>query len=200
MEAKQLKYKQLNGISEKQLSEHHDVLYAGYVKKIQEIRQKLEAADRESANATSSDFRALKIEESFALNGVRLHELYFDNLGGDGKAKGEILKLIEADFGSLESWQKEFAACGMSARGWVILTYDWEERKLRNYVCDLHNQGGIWGASPLLVLDMYEHAYFIDFATAKKKYIEAFMSNVDWDEVNDRIKRHNMMEHRNRRD
>src|SRR3989338_2094316 len=144
MEAKPLKYKQLNGISEKQLSEHHDVLYAGYVKKIQEIRQKLESADKESANATSSDFRALKIEESFALNGVRLHELYFDNLGGDGKAKGDILKLIEADFGSLESWQKEFAACGMSARGWVVMTYDWEERKLRNYVCDLHNQGGIW--------------------------------------------------------
>lgn len=198
MEPKPLKYKQLNGISEKQLSEHHDVLYAGYVKKIQEIRQKLEAADKESANATSSDFRALKIEESFALNGVRLHELYFDNLGGDGKAKGDILKLIEADFGSLESWQKEFIACGMSARGWVVLSYDWEERKLRNYVCDLHNQGGIWGASPLLVLDMYEHAYFIDFATAKKKYIEAFMANVDWDEVNNRIKHHRMMEHRNK--
>ena len=187
---KPLKYKTLPGLSEKQLSEHHDVLYAGYVKKINEIRAKLSVVDKTTANATYSDLRELKVEETFALNGVKLHESYFNDMGGDGKAHGPILSHLEKDFGSFEKWSEEFKAEGLTSRGWVVLAYDLDENRLFNFVCDLHNQGGIWGAVPILVLDVYEHAYFIDYGTGRKGYIEAFMKNIDWKAVNDALSRY----------
>jgi len=189
-EVKPLKYKSLPGLSEKQLSEHHDVLYAGYVKKVDEIAESLKKVDLSKANATFSDLRELKVEETFALNGVRLHECYFDGLGGKGgKPSGKIMEMIEKDFGSYEKWEAEFKALGLCSRGWVVLAYDWMDAKLRNIVCDLHNQGGVWGCSALLILDVYEHAYFIDYATARKKYIEAYFQNLDWNVPNEMIKR-----------
>jgi Fe-Mn family superoxide dismutase len=194
MEIKPIKFKSLNGISEKQISEHHDVLYAGYVKKVNEIREKLKVANREEANATFSDFRALKVEETFALNAVKLHEGYFDNLGGDGKPSGKILKIIEEDFGSFEEWERDFKSCGMVARGWVVLAFDLTDKKIHNFVCDAHNLYGIWNCIPLLILDMYEHAYFIDFVTSKKKYIDIFMQNVDWKFVNNLMESHKIDE------
>jgi len=190
LQPKPLKYKELPGLSEKQLSEHHDVLYAGYVKKTNEIRGKLASVSLEGVNATHSDLRELKLEETFALNGVKLHERYFDNLGGKGGApEGQIADWIMEDFGSYEKWQAEFSACGMAARGWVVLAFDLEEKRLMNVVCDVHNQGGVWGQVPLLVLDVYEHAYFLDYATARKKYLETFTQNVDWSAVNAQIEK-----------
>jgi Fe-Mn family superoxide dismutase len=193
LQPKPLKYKELPGLSEKQLSEHHGVLYAGYVKKTNEIRAKLATVDLTNVNATYSDLRELKVEETFALNGVKLHEAYFDNLGGAGAAPtGTIADWIMADFGSYEKWAAEFAACGMAARGWVVLAFDMEEGRLMNIVTDIHNQGGIWGAVPLLVLDVYEHAYFLDYATARKKYLETFMSNLDWNPANAAIEKYGL--------
>jgi Fe-Mn family superoxide dismutase len=190
LQVKPLKYKSLPGLSEKQLSEHHDVLYAGYVKKTNEIRGKLAAVDLTTANATHSDLRELKLEETFALNGVKLHEGYFDNMGGPGGApSGAIADLLMEHFGSFEKWAAEFTACGLSARGWTVLAWDLEEKRLMNILVDIHNQGGVWSAVPLLVLDVYEHAYFLDYATGKKKYIEMFMSNIDWSEVNTRVEK-----------
>jgi len=183
---KELNYQKLTGLSEKQLSEHHDVLYAGYVKKVNEIREKLNEVDPSLANATFSEIRELKLELSFALNGVRLHEWYFENMGGDGEPTEKIKKRIEADFGTFEKWQEEFVALGISARGWVILTEN-DEGKLENYLCDWHSQGGIWGAKPLLVMDVYEHAYFIDYATNRKAYIESFLNNINWEIVERRM-------------
>jgi len=179
-----------SALSERQLAEHHDVLYAGYVKKTNEIRKALETVDKASANASFSQLRELKVEETFALNGVRLHEFYFDNLGGKApEPDGTVAKWIAEDFGSFAAWAEEFKAEGIASRGWVVLALDLEEGRLHNFVCDLHNQGGIWGAVPVLVLDVYEHAYFIDYATNRKSYIEAFMKNVKWEECNDVIKR-----------
>jgi Fe-Mn family superoxide dismutase len=193
LQAKPLKYKDLPGLSEKQLAEHHDVLYAGYVKKTNEIRTKLENVDLMNVNATYSDLRELKVEETFALNGVKLHERYFDNIGGKGGApEGKIAELLMRDFGSFEKWAAEFVGCGMAARGWVVLAYDLEEGRLMNVVCDVHNQGGVWGQLPVLVLDVYEHAYFIDYATGRKKYLETFMQNVDWSAANAQIEKYNL--------
>ena len=193
LQPKALKYKELPGLSEKQLAEHHDVLYAGYVKKTNEIRAKLATVDLNGVNATYSDLRELKIEETFALNGVRLHEDYFDNLGGKGGAPtGTIADWIMADFGSYEKWAAEFMACGMAARGWTVLAFDLREGCLRNIVTDLHNQGGIWEAVPLVVLDVYEHAYFIDYATGRKKYLETFMQNLDWNAANAIIEKYDL--------
>lgn len=192
-QVKPLKYQSLEGLSEKQLKEHHDVLYAGYVKKLNEIRTKLETADRGEANATYSLYGELKREEAFAANAIRLHEHYFDNLGGDGTASGDILQMIKEDFGSVETWKEDIMAAGIAARGWVVTAFDLSDGKLYNISCDAHNLGCIWNCVPLVVLDVYEHAYFIDYGTARKSYLEAFVKNVDFSFVNSVIARHNLI-------
>ncbi len=196
---KPLKYTQLDGLSEKQLKEHHDVLYAGYCKKVDEIRTKLQTTDRATANASFSDLRELKVEETFALNGVKLHEFYFDNMMTQGSPapNGVIADWIAKDFGSVESWMTDFKACGLAARGWVVLAFDLDEGRLQTYICDTHNQGGVWNSIALLVMDEFEHAYFIDYATGRKAYIEAFFKNIDWTEINNRIKKFGLEMRRN---
>ncbi len=181
---KNLPFKELRGISQKTINIHFGKLYQGYVKKWQEIQEKLNQADKSSANATFSELRELKLEETFAADAVILHEAYFDILGGDGKPYGKIIEAIAQNFGSFNHWQEEFKALGLCSRGWVILSYDFNDGKLRNYIADLHNQGGIWGAAPILVLDVYEHAYFIDFGADRKSYIEIFFDNLNWQVVN----------------
>ncbi|MDE4541486.1 Fe-Mn family superoxide dismutase [Thermoanaerobacterium sp. R66] len=177
----------LNGISQKALQEHYK-LYEGYVSKTNEIWEKLTTSDREKANATYSEYRELKLEETYALDGVKLHELYFENLGGTGgPATGIIASMIKCDFVSYENWLNDFKACALSSRGWTVLCFDPIDLKLHNYLQDLHNHGIISRSIPLLIIDTYEHAYFIDYGTDKKGYIDAFMNNVKWDEVNKRV-------------
>ncbi len=195
---KALKYKSLDGLSEKQLSEHHGVLYAGYVKKLNEIEPALKKADRTAANATYSEVGELKREEVFATNAISLHEAYFDNLGGKGGLpSGDIAQLIMEDYGSLEEWLADFTAAGVAARGWVVLAFNWDDGRLHNYSADYHSQG-VWNCTALLVLDVYEHAYFVDYATARKKYIEAFARNVDWAFVNEKLRRVGAMQLRSK--
>ncbi len=191
LETKPLKYKKLEGLSERQLSEHHDVLYAGYVKKYNEIVEKLKTVDLESVNGTYSDLRELQLEKTFALNGIKLHEYYFENMTDKpSNCEGPIKQLIEQRWGSYEKWAAEFAAMGVAARGWVVLSIDLDNPPgLDNILCDMHNQGGVWNSGSLLVMDVYEHAYFLDYATARKDYIAAFMKCIDWQAVNDRIPR-----------
>lgn len=176
--------RQLVGISEKTLQIHHDKLYAGYVNKRNEIEEKLKTVDRAAANATYSEYGELKREESFAANGIYLHEYYFNVLGGEGNAEGELMQAIANEFGSHEKWLEDFKAAGMVARGWVVLAFDFNTGRLHNYLCDSHNHGGIWGAMPIIVLDMYEHAYFIDYGSDRKTYIEDYMKNLNWDAAN----------------
>lgn len=174
--------KALAGISQKTIETHRDKLYVGYVNKKNEIEEKLEKVDRTTANATYGDFRSLKLEETFAANGVFLHEYYFYMLEGDGihTKSPELLSRIIKDFGSFEKWVEDFKACGMSARGWVVLAWDTNDGRLHNYIGDMHNQGGIWGALPVVVLDVYEHAYFMDYGSDRKSYVEVFMKLIDW--------------------
>lgn len=188
MEVKPLKYKQIKGLSERQLAEHHDVLYAGYVKKYNEIVESLAKASKDEANATYSELRELALEKGFALNAIKLHEYYFDNMTDKPKPiDGPIKQLIEQRWGSVEAWNEEFAALGIAARGWVVLSWDQDLDQLDNILCDVHNQGGIWNSVPILVMDVYEHAYFIDYGVKRKDYIEAFMAAIDWDSVNARL-------------
>jgi superoxide dismutase, Fe-Mn family len=191
---KPLHYTELAGLSEKQLTEHHDVLYAGYVKKIGEIEEKLTTSDMSTANATYSEFGELKREETFALNGVKLHEGYFDNMKPNGsECTGAIFTLIEQSFGSYEKWEEEFRAAGLAGRGWVVLGYDLDEKRLRNIVCDAHNHGGVWNTTALFIMDIYEHAYFIDFGTGRKAYIDAFFKNINWDYVNGLLEKYKIV-------
>lgn len=192
-EIKPLNYTQLDGLSERQLKEHHDILYAGYVKKIGEIEEKLKTTDISAANATYSEFGELKREETFALNGVKLHEGYFDNMKPNGsECAGKTRKLIERDFGSYEAWEKEFRAIGLAGRGWVVLGYDLDEQKLRNVLCDAHNHGGVWNMVALFIMDIYEHAYFIDYGTGRKAYIESFFKNSNWEYANELLEKHGL--------
>ena len=177
--------KALKGISEKAMMIHHDKLYAGYVKKVGEISEKLKAigtSGEYEGNATYSELRELKAEETFAVNGVYLHEWYFDILGGDGATEKapKLSKALIEKWGSLEAGIKYFSACAMSARGWSVLCWDIKAGKLKHYNSDSHNQGGVWGCVPVITIDCYEHAYFLDYGSDKKAYIEDFWKNMDW--------------------
>lgn len=178
-------------ISEKTLAIHHDKLYAGYVDKKDEIAEKLKGlshgGDVSTANQNYSELRALKDSETFATNGVYLHEWYFENLGGAGQASGTVAQALIAKYGSMENFLAYFSACGMAARGWVVLAWDTHDKTIRIYNGDAHNQGGVWGALPLLVMDVYEHAYFIDFGSDRKAYIADFLAHVNWQTVEQRF-------------
>ena len=133
-----------------------------------------------------SEFRALKVDLSFAIGGIKNHEIYFAHLGGEGgDPSGAIDGLIKRDFGSVEKWRDDLRATGMAGRGWAWTAYDWDESRLFNYVGDAQNTYPIWNATPLVALDVYEHAYFLDYQTDRASYIEAFFNNLDWDVVND---------------
>ena len=182
-EIKNLPFGELRGISQKTIDIHWGKLYQGYVKKWQEIKDKLKTVDLSSANATFSELRELKVEQTFVANAVLLHEAYFDILGGNGNPEGEIVEAIKKDYDSFKNWVEHFKALGLASRGWVILAYDFNEGVLRNYIADSHNSFGIWGAAPIVVLDMYEHAYFIDFGSDKKAYIDVFFQNLNWQAI-----------------
>lgn len=177
------------GISEKTLTTHHDKLYVGYVNKKNEIEEKLlplqNGGDVASANQSYSELRALKDGETFSVNGVYLHEWYFDVLAGDGVPQGPLAEALAAQHGSIENFLKYFAACGMAARGWAVLAFDTKDKALKVFTCDSHNQGGVWGAIPVIVLDVYEHAYFMDYGSDRKSYIENFLKQLNWVRANE---------------
>jgi Fe-Mn family superoxide dismutase len=177
--------KELKGISVK-TNEAHYKLYQGYVNKRNEIEEKVKSFDKSKGNATYSEIGEAKRQETFAANGMVLHDMWFNSLWGDGNPKGEILRAIEKDFGSMETWQQDFKATAMSARGWAILALDPSDGRLHNFLIDLQNQGHVAGTIPILGLDVFEHAYFIDYATDRKTYVDNFFQNINWNYVNKR--------------
>jgi superoxide dismutase, Fe-Mn family len=185
---------ELDGISRETVEAHY-TLYEGYVNKRNEIVEKLGELDLASANQVYSELRALKVDLTFALGGIKNHEIYFDHLGGGGgEPDGAIRDLIFRDFGSAADWRTDLKATGMAARGWAWTAYDWDEGRLFNYIGDAQNTFPIWNATPLVALDVYEHAYFIDYQTDRASYIEAFFNNLDWDVVNDWVKQYQIIQ------
>ena len=176
---------ELDGISREAVEAHYK-LYQGYVAKRNEILGKLAEVELASANQVYSDVRGLKVDLSFAIGGIKNHEIYFEHLGGDGGDPGDaVAQLIERDFGSVANWRADLKATGMAGRGWAWTAYDWDEGKLFNYIGDTQNTYPIWNATPLIALDVYEHAYFLDYQTDRASYIDAFFANLDWSTVND---------------
>jgi Fe-Mn family superoxide dismutase len=181
---------ELDGISRAAVEAHYK-LYQGYVAKRNEILGRLEGADLDSANQVYSDLRSLKLDLSFAIGGIKNHEIYFDHLGGDGgDPQGAIRDLIVRDFRSIDAWRADLRATGMAARGWAWTAYDWDEGRLFNYLGDAQNTFPVWNATPLVALDVYEHAYFLDYQTDRASYIDAFFANLDWGVVNDWVGRY----------
>ena len=175
---------ELDGISRAAV-EAHFKLYEGYVAKRNEILGLLGDVDRATANQVYSALRSLKLDLTFAIGGIKNHELYFAHLGGDGgDPHGAFRVLVERDFGSVDAWRADLRATGIAARGWAWTAYDWDERRLFNYLGDAQNTFPVWNATPLVALDVYEHAYFLDYQTDRPSYIDAFFENLDWDVVN----------------
>jgi superoxide dismutase, Fe-Mn family len=181
---------ELDGISRAAVEAHYK-LYQGYVAKRNEILGKLADVDLAAANQVFSELRGLKVELSFAVGGIKNHEIYFEHLGGEGgDPDGLMGQLINRDFGSVEDWRADLKATGMGGRGWAWTVYDWDEGRLFNYIGDTQNTFPIWNATPLVALDVYEHAYFLDYQTDRASYIDAFFSNLDWGVVNDWVSRY----------
>jgi Fe-Mn family superoxide dismutase len=177
----------LKGISEKLIKSHWENNYGGAVKALNAVEQRLGAmlGDKDLPPYVYGD---LKREELVRTGSVVLHDYYFANLGGDGKASGKVVDLIKEWFGSYEQWESEFKKTGNAlggGSGWTILSYNLHTGEVHNYWAWDHMHGATLGY-PLLVLDMYEHAYHLDYGAAAAKYVDAFMQNVNWDEVNRR--------------
>jgi superoxide dismutase, Fe-Mn family len=177
----------LNGLSEKLIKSHWENNYGGAVKALNAVEQKLAAMLNEK-ELPPYIYGDLKREELVRTGSVVLHEYYFANLGGDGKAGGKVLDLIKQWFGSYEQWEAEFkktASALAGGSGWVILAHNQHTAEVHNYWAWDHMHNAPM-SRPLLVLDMYEHAYHMDYGAAAAKYVDAFAQNVNWEEVNRR--------------
>ena len=178
----------LKGISEKLIRSHWENNYSGAVKALNVVEQRLASMLGEK-DLPPYVYGDVKREELVRTGSVVLHENYFANLSGDGKASGKVLDLIKQWFGSYEQWEIEFKKTANAlggGSGWTILSYNLHTGEVHNYWAWDHMHNAPMGY-PLLVLDMYEHAYHLDYGPAAAKYIDAFMQNVNWDEVNRRV-------------
>ncbi|CAN7722997.1 rhodanese-like domain-containing protein [Variovorax paradoxus] len=174
----------LRGLSEKLLASHHQNNYGGAVKRLNAIRAQLAATP--FASTPGFQLNGLKREELIASNSMLLHELYFASLGGDGQSMEPAMALaLAASFGSAERWREEFAALGKAlggGSGWVLLAFQPREGTLVNQWAADHTHA-LAGATPILALDMYEHAYHLDHGAAAGAYVDAFMDNIHWGQV-----------------
>ena len=170
----------LNGLSLKLIESHYENNYGGALRRLNAITEQLESMDFEKA--PGHVLNGLKRDQLTALNSTLLHELYFASLGGDGQPTKGMGELLARDFGSLDRWRAEFRAMGYAlggGSGWVVLTYVPRDGRFINQYASEHAQA-IAGGVPVLALDMYEHAYHIDFGANAKAYVDTFMRNVDW--------------------
>ena len=173
--------KSISGISEKVLVSHYENNYVGAVKRLNAIGAQL--AELDFAKAPNFVVNGLKREELIASNSMILHEIYFDGLGGASKPSGALADAIARDFGSIERWRAEFAAMGKAeggGSGWVILAYSPRDKRLVNQWAADHTTT-LAGGRPVLVLDMYEHAYHMDYGAAAAKYVDIYMEAIKWD-------------------
>jgi Fe-Mn family superoxide dismutase len=184
---KPAKILELDGISAESVEAHWG-LYEAYCKKYNEVQEKLEGADRSSANQIYSDYRGLREMLTFAIGGIKNHEVYFSNLSADGGSPSDgLADQLGTDLGGVDAFITELKAAGMAARGWAWLAWDWDWQRLDVYIGDAQNTFPVWGCTPLVALDVYEHSYIRDFSTARPKYIDAFVANLDWNDVNERF-------------
>ena len=179
----------VKGLSEKLLQSHWENNYSGAVKRLNAISAQLASLD--FATAPVFVVNGLKREELIAANSMIIHELYFDCLGGEGEPKGALAEQLTRDFGSTARWKAEFVAVGKAlggGSGWVLLTWSPHDKRLVNSWAADHTMT-LANGRPVLAMDMYEHAYAIDYGAAAGKYIDAFFQNINWDEVNRRFER-----------
>ena len=177
----------MSGLSTQLLESHYENNYGGALRRLNAITEQLESLDW--ATTPGHVINGLKREELIALNSTLLHELYFASLGGEGKRTKTMSEALARDFGSEQAWRTQFSAMGYAlggGSGWVLLSWVPRDGKLINQYASDHSQS-IAGAVPILALDMYEHAYHIDFGANARGYVDAFLRNVDWQAVEGRF-------------
>jgi Fe-Mn family superoxide dismutase len=177
----------LGWLPERLIVSHYENDYGAAVRSLNAVRDRLTALDSDATSG--AEIRALKREELSAMGSVILHELYFVNLGGDGKVPAVVASALDTHLGGLARWRREFVSAARSlanGSGWVVLTYSPHDGRLYNHIAmdDAHT---LVGAVPLLVLDMYEHAYHIEFGPNAAAYVDAFMRLIDWTVVAERL-------------
>jgi len=173
--------KGIKGLSEKLLVSHYENNYGGAVKRLNAITAQL--AELDFAKAPVFMINGLKREELIATNSMILHEVYFDRIGGGGAPSGVLSQAIARDFGSVEKWRTEFSAIGKAeggGSGWVILAYSPRDKRLVNQWAADHTTN-LAGGRPVLVLDMYEHAYHMDYGAKAAAYVDAYMEMIRWE-------------------
>ena len=177
------------GFSDRLLKDHF-TLYAGYVKKLNEIETKLKTIDKSSPNYSFNEFSELKRRECVAFNGAYLHEMYFENMNKTSSTAGsETKKLAETSFGSFENMIKDIRATASSTPGWVLVTYSKIDGQLHTYIMFEHHIGLPAHQEIVLALDCWEHAFILDYGINKAGYLDAFFNAVDWKVVEDRLKK-----------
>jgi Fe-Mn family superoxide dismutase len=180
----------LPGLSERLIRSHYDNNYIGSVRTLNMIEGRLAAAMADK-DLPPVVYGGLKREQLHRTGSVILHELYFGALGGDGAAAGDVHKAIASAFGSFAAWDGEFRRTAMSlagGSGWCVLAWNLHTASLHNYWAWDHMHQPV-ASVPLIALDMYEHAYHMDYGTAAARYIDAFMANLDWQEIDHRYRR-----------
>jgi len=177
-------------LSEKSKKSHQELL-EGYVKALNEISAKLDTADRENSNPNNSEFRSLKIDETYNINAAFLHGLFFDNIGSlSSKVTMDSIPYmrIARDFGDFNKWQNDFIACALAARnGWVVTCYNTFLKRYINVVVDLHSSNVPFGCIPVIVVDCWEHTYYRDYLKDRKSYVFAMMRELNWDKIEERF-------------
>ena len=176
----------LRGLSERLIVSHHENNYGGAVKNLDRTEEELARINKDK---TPLPVAALKERELTFANSATLHELYFANLGGDGRPGGPVADALAGASGSFPRWEELFRLTGMGlagGSGWAVRARDFQRGEVRTYWSGNHTQACAFG-QPLLLLDMYEHSYALDYGVAAAKYVDAFFQNINWDEVNRRF-------------
>jgi len=176
----------LRGLSERLIVSHHENNYSGAVKNLDRTEEELARINKDK---TPLPVAALKERELTFANSATLHELYFANLGGDGRPGGPVADALAGASGSFPRWEELFRLTGMGlagGSGWAVRAWDFQRGEVRTYWSGNHTQACAFG-QPLLLLEMYEHSYALDYGAAAAKYVDAFFQNINWDEVNRRF-------------
>ena len=177
----------MEGFSET-LLKNHFTLYQGYVNNTNKLHDLLTS---KAKDATNPEYAELKRRFGFEFNGMRLHEYYFENLGGKAPLdkSGALAKKLADAFGSYDAWEQDFRATGaMRGIGWVVLYQDNATGRLFNQWINEHEVGHLAGCRPILVMDVFEHAFMTDYGLKRADYIAAFFKNINWDVVESRLK------------
>ncbi len=173
-------------LSQQVLEWHHDTHHQGYVNGVESAEKGLE---EQRENGEFGDTGSLLMNFTHNYAGTVLHEIFWQNMSpnGGGRPEDDLMEKIEEDFGSYEAWKKEFKAAASSASGWALLVYIPRHDELHNVAVDEHDQNAVWGAHPVLALDVWEHSYYHDYGPSRGEFIDGFFDVIDWSDVEERF-------------